>query len=202
MARDATLTRALLIRAAERRFATEGVNGAKIADIVRDAGQRNDSAIGYHFGSRQGLLEAIIERHMDGMEATRQASRADLPRASVAEVVRAIVLPTAELLRTDEGRDFLQIAEQLAGWAGVRTGRPALPIRDTAIAAQLARLEELLRQEFATPVARERVAALITFLTASLAERSRSIDAGRRQPLGHERYVVDLTSMLVAAMSA
>jgi AcrR family transcriptional regulator len=201
MARDATLTRARLVRAAERRFATDGVNGAKIADIVRDAGQRNDSAIGYHFGSRQGLLEAIIDRHMSGMEASRQASLDGLAQAPVAGVVRAIVEPTADLLRTDDGRDFLRIAEQLAGWAGVRSGRPAAPIRGTAIAAQLARLEELLAQVLPMAVARERVAALITFLTGSLAERARSIEAGRRQPLGHDRYVDNLTVMLAAAMA-
>jgi AcrR family transcriptional regulator len=201
MARDATLTRARLVRAAEHRFAAEGVNGAKIADIVRDAGQRNDSAIGYHFGSRQGLLEAIIDRHMEGMESRRRASLADLGHASIAEVVRAIVEPTADLLRTDDGRDFLRIAEQLAGWSGVRAGRPAVPIRGTAIAAQLARLEELVGQALPTAVARERVAALITFLTGSLAERARSIEAGRRQPLGHDRFVDNLTAMLAAAMA-
>jgi len=190
-----------LIRAAERRFAIDGVNGAKTADIVRDAGQRNDSAIGYHFGSRQGLLEEIIDRHMDTMEAVRQASLGTLAQAQHAEVVRAVVAPTAELLRSDEGRDFLRIAQQLADWAGVRTGRPAVPIQGTAIAAQLARLEELLLQDLPRTVARERVAALVTFLTGSLAERARSIDAGRRQPLSHERYVDNLTAMLAAAIA-
>jgi AcrR family transcriptional regulator len=201
VARDATLTRARLIRAAERRFAIDGVSGARMADIVRDAGQRNDSAIGYHFGSRQGLLEEIIDRHMDTMEAMRQASLDTLAQAQHVEVVRAVVEPTAELLRSDEGRDFLRIAQQLAGWAGVRTGRPAVPIRGTAIAAQLARLEELLLRDLPRTVARERVAALVTFLTGSLAERARSIDAGRRQPLGHERYVDNLTAMLAAAIA-
>ncbi len=201
MARDATLTRARLIRAGERRLARDGVAGARLADIVRDAGQGNDSAVGYHFGSRQGLLEAIIERHLDTMETVRQVSLSSLDDATVADVVRAIVLPTAELLRTEEGRDFLQIAEQLAGWAGVRVGRPALAIRGTAIAAQLARLEQLLREALPTVIARERVAALVTFLTGSLAERARALDAGRRQPLGHDRYVDNLTAMLVAAMT-
>jgi len=190
-----------LIRAAERRFATDGVRGAKLADIVRDAGQGNDSAVGSHFGSRQGLLEAIIARHMDAMEEVRRETSEGLARADLAAVVRAIVVPTAELLRTEEGRDFLRIIEQLAGWSGVRSGHPAIPIRGTAIGAQLARLEELLRAQHPTVVARERAAALVTFLTGSLAERARSVEAGHRQPLGQDRYVDNLKAMLTAAVS-
>src|SRR3954467_13532905 len=122
MARDATLTRALLIRAAERRFATAGVSGARIADMVRDAGQGNDSAVGYHFGSRQGLLRAIVERHLAAMERRRE-----LPAeaAALRDLVGAIVEPTAALLVTEDGRDFLQIMEQVADWSGRGTEHPS-----------------------------------------------------------------------------
>lgn len=97
MARDATLTRARLIRAGERRFARDGVAGARLSDIVRDAGQANDSAVNYHFGSRQGLLAAIAERHVAAMDAKRRIPPAD---ATLREVVAAVVAPTAALLAT------------------------------------------------------------------------------------------------------
>ena len=64
-----SLTR--LIRAGEQRFAREGVAGARLPDVVRDAGQANDSAVGYHFGSRQGLLDAIVAKHVVAMDAHR-----------------------------------------------------------------------------------------------------------------------------------
>src|SRR4051812_17875443 len=98
MARDATATRARLIRAGERRFARDGVAGARLADVVRDAGQANDSAVGYHFGSRQGLLRAIVERHVAEMERRRSLPA---PGAGLDAVVAAIVEPTADLLRTE-----------------------------------------------------------------------------------------------------
>jgi AcrR family transcriptional regulator len=202
MGRDATVTRARLLRAGERRFARDGVLGARLADVVRDAGQANDSAVGYHFGSRQGLLAAIIDRHVDTMERTRRESLPDLPSLSVPELVRVIVVPTAALLRAEEGRDFLRIAAQLADWSGVRSGHPAEAIRGTAIAAQLGRLEELLRERLPVAVARERVAAVVTFLTAALAERARAVESGRRQALGHTRYVEHLVAMLAAAAGA
>ncbi|MCZ4498832.1 MAG: TetR/AcrR family transcriptional regulator [Marmoricola sp.] len=199
MARDATETRARLLRAGEQRFARDGVTGARLSDIVKDAGQRNDSAVGYHFGSRQGLLAAIVGKHMDVMEARRVVPTED---ASLAEVVRAIVVPTAELLRTDDGCDFLRITEQLAGWSGVGTGNLNAAIADTVIGGQLTRLEAILAVRLGTALTRERTALLVTFLTAALAERARARGEGVRPRLGHERFVEHLVNVLTGALAA
>lgn len=199
MARDATQTRARLLRAGEQRFARDGVAGAKLSDIVRDAGQRNDSAVGYHFGSRQGLLAAIVAQHMATMEERRAVPADD---ATLAEVVAAIVVPTAHLLGTAEGRDFLRIMEQLAGWSGVSAGRPNEVLVGTVIGAQLARLDALLSPRLGSQLARERAGLMVTFLTAALADRARSRENGDRQRLGHERFVEHLVNVLTGALAA
>jgi AcrR family transcriptional regulator len=199
VARDATQTRARLLRAGEVRFARDGVAGAKLSDVVRDAGQRNDSAVGYHFGSRQGLLVAIVAKHMAEMEQHRTVPEAD---ADLTEVVHAVVAPTAALLATEEGRDFLRIMEQLAGWSGLGTGRPNEVLTGTVIGAQLERLSDLLEPGLGTGLTRERIALLVTFLTAALAERARAREAGARQRLGHERFVQHLVNVLSGALSA
>lgn len=198
MARDATETRNRLLRAGERRFASEGIGGAKISDIVRDAGQRNDSAVGYHFGSRQGLLTAIVAKHMAQMEAHRVVPPAD---AGLHAVVEAIVAPTAALLSTEDGRDFLRIMEQLAPWSGLGTARPNEVLHNTAIGAQLERLLALLERRGEPVLARERIALLVTFLTAALADRARSREAGTRQRLNHERFVGHLVNVLTGALA-
>ncbi|MFL6108375.1 MAG: TetR/AcrR family transcriptional regulator [Marmoricola sp.] len=199
MARDATETRARLLRAGERRFARDGVAGAKLSDVVRDAGQRNDSAVGYHFGSRQGLLTAIVAKHMAVMEAQREVPGAD---DDLVEVVRLIVAPTAALLSSEEGRDFLRIIEQLAGWSGVGTGHPNEILSGTVIGAQLERLHALLEPRVGTTIARERGALLVTFLTAALAERARARENGTRPRLGHERFVDHVVNVLSGGLSA
>ncbi len=199
MARDATVTRARLIRAGGRRFARDGVNGARLADIVRDANQANDSAVGYHFGSRQGLLRAIAERHIAAMEEKRRVPPAS---SSLREVVAAIVEPTAALLRSAEGRDFLRIMEQVSDWSGLGSGRPNEVLRGTVLADQLRLLEDVLVRDVGRVVARERVALMVTFLTGALAERARSRDAGRRQRLNHEKFVGHLVDVLSGALSA
>jgi len=199
VARDATQTRAALLRAGEQRFARDGVAGAKLSDVVRDAGQRNDSAVGYHFGSRQGLLAAIVAKHMAVMEQQREVPTV---QADLSEVVRSIVVPTADLLGTEDGRDFLRIIEQLAGWSGVGTSQPNEVLTGTVIGAQLDRLHGLLEPRLGTTLSRERGALLVTFLTAALAERARAREDGTRQRLGHERFVDHLVNVLSGALSA
>ena len=199
MPRDATATRAALIRAAEVRFARDGVAGARMRDVVRDAGQANDQAVGYHFGSRQGLLRAIVERHIAAMDEHRDVPPHD---ADLTAVVAAIVEPTAALLRTDAGRDFLRIMEQVADWSGLGAGRRNPVLDGTRLTAQLDRLDALLVAEVGRALARERAALLVTFLTGALAERARSRAAGRRQRLGHEKFVSHLVDVLSGALSA
>src|SRR5439155_17806455 len=62
---DASHTREKLIDEAARAFATHGVYGASLIDITRRAGQKNRGALHYHFGSRAGVLSAVLERHVE-----------------------------------------------------------------------------------------------------------------------------------------
>ncbi|ROO86549.1 TetR family transcriptional regulator [Actinocorallia herbida] len=197
MARNATETRARLVQAGARLFAEQGVAAAKTRDIVWLAGQANDSAITYHFGSREGLLEAILRAGMDRMEPVRAS--ADLAGADVRGVVAAIVEPIAAELETEEGRDFLRVVAQVSGQAGVRTREAPPFLAGTEIARQLSVLEKSLAARLPEPVALERVAALIAFLTAALADR-----AARPEPhlLPHAAFTADLTAMLSAALQA
>lgn len=199
MARDATRTRSRLIRAGERRFARDGVRGARLADIVRDAGQANDSAVGYHFGSREGLLRAIVEQHLGAMEQQRRPPAAD---ADLRTLVADIVAPTAALLGTESGRDFLQIMEEVSDWSGLGTGRPNPVLAGTVLGAQLRRLSAVLVTSVGPVLARERAALLVTFLTGALAARARSRAAGRRQRLNHDAFVAHLVDVLTTGLAA
>lgn len=199
MARDATLTRSRLLRAGERRFARDGVTGARMSDVVRDAGQANDSAVGYHYGSRQGLLEAVVAKHMAVMEQHRVVP----PRsAGLRALVEAVVDPTAALLATEDGRDFLRIIEQLADWSGIGSGRPAPPLVGTVIGSQLEALTRRLGDRVGMPLARERVALMVVFLTGALAARARGVESGARQRMAHPRFVDHLVDVLTGGLTA
>lgn len=199
MPRDATLTRARLLRAGEQRLARDGVAGARMSDVVRDAGQSNDSAVGYHFGSRQGLLEAIVEKHVEAMDRHREVTSRS---AGIRSLVDAIVRPTADLLLTDDGRDFLRIMEQLADWSGLDSGTPTTVLEGRVIGTQLRALLQRLGERIGSPLARERVTLMVTFLTGALAARARSVESGTRQRMAHARYVDHLGDVLTGALTA
>lgn len=170
-----------------------------MSDVVRDAGQANDSAVGYHFGSRQGLLGAIVAKHVEAMDARRSLP----PRTtSTRTLVDAIVRPTAALMSTEDGRDFLRIMEQLADWSGLGSGHPASVLRGTVIGTQLEALTRRLGERIGRPLAQERVALMVTFLTGALAARARAVESGGRQRMAHDRFVAHLVDVLAGALTA
>jgi AcrR family transcriptional regulator len=203
MAVDATGTRAKLLSAGERLFAEKGIHGAQMRDVVRAAGQANDSAVHYHFGSRDGFLAAICSRHIDAMEPERRRRLADQDAdPSLATVIADLLRPTADLLGTQSGRYFLQITAQLAGHAGVRDGSVPPPVIGDALRTQLEQVQRKCAQHVPTALAGERIAIMIGTLTAALADRAAAIDAGAPLQLDHEAFVANLEAMLVAALLA
>ena len=106
-----------LISAAERLFATRGIDGVSLREVTRAAGQRNTTALQYHFGDREGLLRALVEKHMDDVAADR-AEFLDrvCPRQelTVRDGAEALVGPlVAKLTSDDGGLEFLQVAAEL-----------------------------------------------------------------------------------------
>jgi AcrR family transcriptional regulator len=203
MAVDASGTRAKLIAAGERLFATQGIHGAQMRDIVRAAGQANDSAVHYHFGSREGLLTAICERHIEAMDPDRERRLAEQSGEPDLETVIAdLVRPTAERLKTQPGRYFLRITAQLAGHAGVRPGSQPPSVVSNALRSQLGQVQRICSRRLPAELAGERVAIMIGALTAALADRAAAIDAGASFALDDDAFVANLEAMLVAALCA
>ncbi|ROO87906.1 TetR family transcriptional regulator [Actinocorallia herbida] len=98
-------TRALLMETAERLFAAKGVEAVTIKEIQQEAGQSNASVTVYHFGSKTGLVRALIQwrsgrldkRRDTLLEQTRAEGHVD-PRA----VVWLLVRPLVESIRDGE----------------------------------------------------------------------------------------------------
>ena len=51
--------REAMIRAAERLFSERGIEAVSLREVGAVAGQRNNSAAQYHFGTREGLVDAV-----------------------------------------------------------------------------------------------------------------------------------------------
>jgi len=61
--------RQILLRTAEELFASRGIDAVSLNEINKTAGQRNTSALHYHFGSKEKLIDAIIYQEFDSIVA-------------------------------------------------------------------------------------------------------------------------------------
>jgi AcrR family transcriptional regulator len=92
-------TREAILAAAERLFAEHGVAAVSNRQISEAAGQGNNTAVGYHFGTKTDLVRAIVRKHMAAMETLRRA-RLDAVGDSgrLRDWVECFVLPTMDHL--------------------------------------------------------------------------------------------------------
>src|SRR5690606_31652146 len=66
-------TRTRLVETAERLFARRGYHEVTLADIRKSAGQHNSSVIAYYFGTKEGLLRAVLAHRLPAVDADRSA---------------------------------------------------------------------------------------------------------------------------------
>jgi AcrR family transcriptional regulator len=71
-------TREALLDAAERLFAEHGVHAVANRQISTAAGQGNNAAVSYHFGTKTDLVRALARRHAEKMEAGRLRMMAEI----------------------------------------------------------------------------------------------------------------------------
>lgn len=64
----ASITREAILAAAERLFAEHGVYAVSNRQVSDAAGQGNNAAVGYHFGTKADLVRAIEQKHRISIE--------------------------------------------------------------------------------------------------------------------------------------
>lgn len=195
-------TREKLIRAAEEVFATKGVDGAQLRDVVSLAGQGNPSAVQYHFGSRAGLLDAVMagrQLRTERVLAPLLEAAADEPHALVA----ALVAAEATELRTDRGRRCLRISAQLSHESGVRGRTPHPTLAGTAYWRLIERLETCLAAAgLPEPLRLERLDLALTVVGAAMADRARQYLDGAEPLTGEPLFLADLVETTTALLRA
>jgi AcrR family transcriptional regulator len=90
---SAASTQTTILDAAEALFAEAGFAATSLRELTARAGA-NLAAVSYHFGSKEGLAIAVLQRRMDPINAERRARLDALPaQPSVEAIVRAFVEP-------------------------------------------------------------------------------------------------------------
>lgn len=197
--------RLAIVRAAEQLFASEGIDVPSLREIARTAGQGNTNAAQYHFGDREGLLLAVLERHRERVEVRRRelldmAGSAD--PADARGLSAALVSPlAAELSEPDGGAAHLQVVAEVMA----RPVRFADTLDAHSQAPSIRRWSQLVEpllppEAVGRPLHRR--FAVVRFVHAELASRARE-RGGRGDHRLFASHLVDLvTSMLAAPVTS
>jgi AcrR family transcriptional regulator len=91
-----------LLQTAERLFAQEGIDAVSTRRIAQEANQRNVSALQYHFGSKDNLIDALLAMRLETINQRRQELLQQLQEQQLDNdlhsLLEALVLPLVEQL--------------------------------------------------------------------------------------------------------
>jgi AcrR family transcriptional regulator len=120
MAPNPETTKQRLISAAEQLFAERGIGGVSLREINAAAGQRNATALQYHFRDRYGLVVAILAKHNATVELQRHEMLDQYEAAGIDDLrtlAAALVVPSAHKLGDAEGgRHYLRIHAEVVNY--------------------------------------------------------------------------------------
>ncbi len=113
-------TRERILDVAERLFAASGFASTSLRDITNEAGV-NLAAVNYHFGSKEALLVAILERRIRPVNDQRLALLDDLESSTanggptLEQIVAAFVSPPFQsaIIAGARRREILKLVGQL-----------------------------------------------------------------------------------------
>ncbi|CAN5378416.1 hypothetical protein BH11ACT7_BH11ACT7_10480 [soil metagenome] len=206
-------TRTNLLSAAEQLFAARGVDGVSLREIARSAGAKNVIAVQYHFADRDGVLRAILDKHLPAVDERRHAllDAADSD-PSLRVLAAALVRPLgAKLGDAGGGPEFLRVYADLLNrpkpvldaadgrFGSLRRWRvmvaPLLDPEGTKLHARLTALlytaVELARRAESGPHTDDRlfishlIDVVAAILSAPVSEETRRLSAERDERRGH-----------------
>ena len=195
MPRNSSDTKARLLDHAEKMFAEDGIFAVTNRQITEAAGQKNESALNYHFGTRNELISTLLTRRgkdLDKIRAELLAHLGDNP--TTRELVQLLVEVYASCLHTESGCDYLRIVDQLRGW--MTDWEFISSLEDDNVNEHLKHILGLLQKETDS----QRVLGMIMLMTAMTASRAQLVSDGRHIPNSHEEYVETLTDMLTGVL--
>lgn len=110
-------TKSQIKAAAQLLFARHGVDAVTIQQIVAAAGQRNNAALHYHFGTKQELIRQLVVDGAAVLDARRQGMLREIEArggpADIREVLLVLVMPVIELGDDERWRGYVRFTSSL-----------------------------------------------------------------------------------------
>lgn len=193
-----------MIEIAEQLIGERGLDNVSMRDVAAFAGQRNNSAVQYHFGSRDGLITQILRRRLVALDQERQRRLAEVDEhgkgTDLTALVHVLFGPMVDLLRDNpEATYYARFLQRVGPVMG-----PAVPevnlrtSTDDVVVRLIDAMSHLPRR-----VAFERIDLATQMFTGSLAVYEERRDANNTVVNTQFEKVLDhLYDMVEAALRA
>jgi AcrR family transcriptional regulator len=192
-------TKEQIVRAAELLFAAHGLDGVSLRQIGAAAGNGNNSAVQYHFGSKDQLVQAIFEARLPHLDERRRLLIAQRRPHDLRAWVECYVLPILEQ-GEQEGSHYLGFVAMLQQSAH-REVFDRIP-EDFRAATRLFRDQVGgLLTHIVEPLRTHRIGQAMTFSVHAAADRERARDNGH-DVLPFAVHVTDVLDGLVGFLEA
>jgi AcrR family transcriptional regulator len=192
-----------MIDTAERLIAERGLGALSLREVATASGQRNHSAVQYHFGSRAGLVEAVFDARMGPIDERRAELLAVLEgehrTGDLAALTDVLVRPLAEA-----------VVVEPPGWYGrflteVARSEPILLHVDRPVMATLQRTGVLMLAAMDPVPAALRVGRLelsVRSAVSMLADRELQLTTGEIAGTPAGVFIAQLVDLVHAMVSA
>lgn len=193
-----------IVFAAERLFARHGIDGVSLRQISVEAGSSNNSAVHYHFGSKEGLIGAIFRHRLPQLLSERRLLAARCDPGDLRSRFEAHYLPVLNLAEATDNH-YVSFVEQLQRHAVTSADAAAalvdLPDEGRRSHEEFVRDLDRLLADLDEPLRRLRIAEAEILCVHAAADRDRAVASGR--PLASfDLYVSSLFDGLAAFLSA
>jgi AcrR family transcriptional regulator len=115
-------TRVRIIEAAEQLYALHGIEGVSTRQIVQASGQRNNSAVTYHFGSTRQLVLAIARYRSTEIDTERARLIREMNGGqgvmTLEDVAVATLAPIVRHMASHAPSHYLRFVQAVLTWIG------------------------------------------------------------------------------------
>lgn len=171
-----------LVEAAERLFGQYGIENVSLRRIRLEAGAGNNSAINYHFNSREKLVRAIWNHRLPTLDKARRAlldtmyeqGRQNDPQT----ILRALVMPNYDLRDSLGVHRYAAFFRHALRWPEMAEIRNA-QLHATPASSEAMRLFEALRPDIPASLLHYRLRHGSCLFFDMVVERDAAVEAGR-----------------------
>lgn len=106
-----------LLLSAEKLFGEQGIAAVSLRQVVSAAGQANSSAVQHHFGSKEGLLQAVFDMRLPELDEGRmqilETVKDQAGHIAISQLLKAMFLPVIESMDETVQQSFALFNSQL-----------------------------------------------------------------------------------------